>query len=251
MKQVTGAIMQPHFCPWLGYIALYKHMDIFIYYDDVMNTNSPTWYSRNRIPNPKSPNNESYINAYITNERKRPINQVEVDLLKTSQNAINKIKDIYHRDSIERQFFIDMFYDIPYMCSRIGKGIGILSEVDKYIFESILKYLGIDNKDILLSSDIDYHSPNRVNNLLNLCSTTGIMEYCTGGASRDYMINEGGVNLLKINNIDTYIWSFDELEYHSVTGIPHKRFSIIDAIISIRKNGVLDLLNILNLEKLS
>ena len=68
------AIMQPYFCPYLGYFQLVNAVDKFVFYDDVQFTKND-WRNRNKV---KTKNGAEWITIPVGGGTARLINEVEI-----------------------------------------------------------------------------------------------------------------------------------------------------------------------------
>lgn len=181
---MTLAIMQPYFCPYIGYFQLMAAVDTFVIYDNIQFTKKG-WINRNRI----------LVNGkdeYITLTLKKDsdylnINQryLSVDFDKDKIKLLNKIKGVYQKapNFEEAYSILNEIFDFQ------------SNNLFDFIFNSILvwrNYLGIDNK-IIKSSDLGF-------DIENYKGEEKVLEICKHLKIDVYVNSIGGIELYKINN---------------------------------------------------
>ncbi|MGE4472023.1 MAG: WbqC family protein [Sulfuricurvum sp.] len=91
------AIMQPYFFPYLGYIQLIAHCDLFVFFD-VVQYNQKSWMSRNRILHPDQKQGFQYINVPVKKQTKGTyIKDTYIDNTQNWQEKIRGQLSIYKK----------------------------------------------------------------------------------------------------------------------------------------------------------
>ncbi len=162
------AIMQPYFCPYLGYFQLVAAVDLFIFYDDVTFIRGG-WINRNKI---MSNGKEFLFTIPIADASSyRLIKDTEVNRkVKDIGKLLNNIKMSYARAAC----FKDVFPVVEDIFLRNQRTI---SEMAIDSVTAFSRYLGIDTQ-FKVSSEQGYsRSDDRVQNLLNILKTEGSNHY--------------------------------------------------------------------------
>lgn len=160
------AIMQPYFCPYIGYFQLVKAVDTFIFYDDV-NYIKNGWINRNRI----LLNGEAH---YITIHQKgasphKLINEIEIidnrrKLQKTISAAYGKAP-----------YFKEAW---PLIETILEFETNKISELAEYSVIQTCHYLGVDTRFELGSKSYGQTADlKKEKRLIAICHMNGAREY--------------------------------------------------------------------------
>lgn len=169
------AIMQPYFCPYIGYFQLVDSVDTFVFYDDVQ-----------------------YIKGgYINRNALRDDNKFTIPVSRTDVKSMKKINEV--KVNWENRFFkkfsktLDSLYKNSKNYKEVIAIINKLFEsrpesISELACESIKvfsRYLGIQTK-FLKSSDIPYQRTNdRAINLINICKSLSCNHYINAIGGRE------------------------------------------------------------------
>ena len=144
------AIMAPTFLPWLGYFDMINKSDVFVYLDNVQ-FNKRSWQQRNRIPV-----NEQYFWLTIPVKSKgkynQLINQVEIDY---SKDPFEKIVKILKHNYSRCKYYSEI---IEILEKIFKKKILYLSELNILLIQEICKFLKIEGKKFIKSSNLNISS---------------------------------------------------------------------------------------------
>lgn len=169
---MIAGIMQPYFFPYLGYISLIKHTDIFILFDTVQYIRHG-WIERNRIL--KQNEGWLYIKVpLIKSGRDTLIKDIQINNLENWKSKILSQLQIYKKIApyysevikLVNEVFQDDFYDIVHL--------------NKKTLENICNYLGIDRKlEIYSEMNLKIEPVNEPDEwALNICKALGnVNEY--------------------------------------------------------------------------
>ena len=190
------SVIQPSYVPWLGYIYMIKHSDIFIYYDTVQ-YDKGGWRNRNKV---LCNHNIKWLTLSLnkkimtSNLSERHLNQIE--LKDNSQFAQNKniLNNYYKNLGVLNKIYPDSLSKSIMLCDSLVEHNNI-----------ILDYLNIKTR-ILRASEINYqhvnYGDNKNTNLLNLLKTVGATQYVSGLSAKTYM----DLNLFEQYNIEV-LWN--------------------------------------------
>ena len=143
-------IMQPYFMPYLGYFALIKHTDAFVFFDTPQYIKRG-WVNRNRIIHQQE--NFNYINIPL---KKAPQETAIKDMLiDDSQDWKKKIfaqLEIYKKKSPYYEDVINLLHE------TLDKEYKTIGEINIAATIAVCKYLGID-KPFYIYSEMDLNIP--------------------------------------------------------------------------------------------
>lgn len=173
------AIMQPYFCPYIGYWQLINAVDIFVLYDNIQ-FEKQGWMRRNRI---LVNGQEKLFTIPIMKDsdyldvRERRLSD---DYLVEAEKILRMISASYKKAP-----FYETAYPVIEQCflNRESKNLF------EYIYQSIKKicsYLGIETK-IIISSQIEMNH--------DLKNKYRVMEICHKLQADSYINPSGGVDL--------------------------------------------------------
>jgi hypothetical protein len=162
------AIMQPYFCPYLGYFQLVASVDKFIFYDDV-NFIKGGWINRNKIIS----NNQEFLFAIplVDASSFRLIKDTQVNWKsKEAGKLVTNIKHSYAK----APFFNEVFPIVEQIFDNKPETISRLA-IDSIV--SFSKYLGIPT-EFKVSSEGEYEKTgDRVLNLVDIIKKEGATHY--------------------------------------------------------------------------
>lgn len=187
---IVCAIHQPNFFPWLGYFDKIKRSDVFVFLDDIQNTNSGRSYvNRTKL-------NCNGQEKWYTCPINRPsgiikINEVEFSSNEWDQKFLEVLTNYYRKHPNFKKTIVlisDLVTKKEYMN---------LSELNKDIIIHFSDYFGYKTQFISKSSlEIDSKSTQM---LIDICKVVGSDTYlCGGGASGyqdDDLFKASGINL--------------------------------------------------------
>ncbi|WP_209389455.1 WbqC family protein [Chryseobacterium sp. RR2-3-20] len=160
------AIMQPYFMPYIGYISLIKHVDLFILFDPVQFI-THGWIERNRILK----QNEGWLYIQVplikNNSRHTKIKNCLIDNTKDWKSKIKSQLQPYKK--IAPHYYKVMAL-IDSIFSRTYEDIVTLNKIS---LEEICKYLGFP-KELPVFSDmgLNIEEPQAADEwALNICKT--------------------------------------------------------------------------------
>ncbi len=166
------AIMQPYFAPYIGYISLIKHSDLFVLFDSVQFIRHG-WIERNRVLK----QNDGWL-------------YIQVPIEKFSRETL--IKDVViNIDSDWRNKILAQLVPYKKYAPHYYKVINILNEVfekeftsivklNKALLEAVITYLGFyKNLPIFSEMDLNIEEPKAPDEwALNICKAIGnVTEY--------------------------------------------------------------------------
>lgn len=210
------AIMQPYFCPYIGYFQLINTVDKFIIYDDVQYIKRG-WINRN----------------YILVNGKRNLFTLSVSGASQSKN-INQLK--LHSNKEKRKLVKTLkhaYSNVPYFdeVNPLFKKIILNDEMDlvsyiEFSLKQINKYLNIDTK-LLLSSNINKNDNLKgQNKILNICKNLNAKHYINPiGGKKIYSKKKFKANNIKLNFLKS-----KDIKYKQFDNTFVPKLSIIDVL---------------------
>lgn len=173
-------IMQPYFMPYIGYISLIKHTNMFILFDTVQFIRHG-WIERNRILKPSG--EWQYIQVpLIKNDGRDTI--IKDVLINNKENWKNKILAQLQHYKKRAPFY---FKTIKLLNEIFAEDYNDIVKLNQYSLTKVCEYLGIEKEIKIFSEmnlDITANEPDEW--ALNICKAIkGADEYWnpTGGMS--------------------------------------------------------------------
>jgi len=232
MNNLTVAIHQPNFFPWLGYFDKIVRADVFVLLDDVQFPKTGgSWLNRVKFLISGTPN---WVTAGIDRNYSgtRNINEMHFQASNPwREKSFRSIENSYKKHPFYQEN-IQLFSDI-----LMNPESNIAAYNINAIF-SLSNYLGIDTDKFLQSSKVDFKTAS--NELLcDLTSYAGGTVYMCGGGADGYqdeaVFTERGIQLLYQSFKHPVYPQKGQEEF--VPGL-----SIIDALMNIGAKGVAELL---------
>ncbi len=222
-------IMQPYYCPYIGYWQLMNAVDEFVVYDNIKYTKRG-WINRNRfLQNGKD--------AFFTINLKK-----DSDFLDIKDRILSNVFDKKRRFNL----FEASYRKAPYFKEIISFFESILfydqTNLFKYIYHSIkeiCKFLNIETR-LIISSEINIDH--------NLKSQDKVLAICQNLGATEYINPIGG---LELYSKETFHHQGIELKFIKSKSIEYKQFdnefvpwlSIIDLMMFNSKEDISKLLN--------
>lgn len=175
MKKV--AIVQSNYIPWKGYFDMIASVDEFILYDDVQYTRRD-WRNRNQI---KTPQGLKWITVPVRVKGKyqQAIRETEIAGTKWMRKHWLALCANYCQTPFFRE--VSQCIEPCYDC----QGYRYLYELNHVLIKAVCSYLGIKTK---ISRSWDYSlSGGQSEQLADLCTQAGGLEYVSGPRARSYL----------------------------------------------------------------
>ena len=135
------ALMQPYFFPYIGYYAVMKHVDYYVYFDTAQYIKGG-WINRNRILKPDG-KDWQYITIPIKKHSTATnINDIYVDLDSTVMNRILNQLAHYKKNAPYYENVIDI---VKKSLQRSKK----ISEINIFADKMVCSYLGIWHRQLM------------------------------------------------------------------------------------------------------
>ena len=173
------AIMQPSFIPWPGWFSLLIDSDYFIILDDVQ-FSKQSWHQRNYLKNPKGELNLLTLPVQTKNKNKPLINEVQLANTFHTEKILRTISQNYSKSPYYKKVFKVIEENLKKNHNNL------ILNINLNIIYAIIDYLKIENKKILLSSEI-HNSGKRGEYVANICNEIGANHYLSPYGSYDYL----------------------------------------------------------------
>lgn len=193
-------IMQPYFMPYLGYFQLMNYVDKYVVYDDV-NFIKGGWINRN--------------NLIVSGEKK----MFTIKLDKASPNKlINEIDIKDNFADLEKTLKFN-YAKAPYFNDVMELFGSIVSFEDRNLsnfiansFKLILKYIGNETTEIIMSSSLDKdNSLKGKDKVISICKILGADQYVNAiGGQELYDKNEFAQNGIDLKFIETQLKEYGQ-----------------------------------------
>jgi len=222
-------IMQPYYCPYIGYWQLMNAVDEFVVYDNIKYTKRG-WINRNRFL-------QNGNDAFFTINLKKDSDFLDIKD-RIISNTFDKKKMLH--------LFEVSYRKAPFFNETISlfKSILFYDETNlfKYIYHSIkkiCKFLGIETK-LIISSEIDINH--------NLKSQDKVLAICNNLGATEYINTIGG---LELYSKETFNKQGIELKFIKSKPIEYTQFknefipwlSVIDVMMFNSKEDIYKFLN--------
>jgi hypothetical protein len=173
---VKVAIHQPHYLPWLGYLAKWAAADLFVFLDTVQYEKSG-WQNRNRI---KTRDGARWLTVPVRARLGTPIRAVQVDENQPWQRRhLGTIEQAYGRTRAYGRFVADLqaFYEKPW--DRLAP-LAVASAM------WLARAVGITTP-VRLASELPVKAVDATDRLVAICQAVGATVYLAGRDGATYM----------------------------------------------------------------
>ena len=220
---MTLGIMQPYFLPYIGYLALIKHTDVFVLLDDVQYIRHG-WINRNRVLHPDT--GWQYVKVPLAKHgREARIRDVEIaNDQKWRQRLLGQLG---HYMKIAR-FFDDTMAVVE---SAISRETDSVVELNRSTLRAVCDYLGIGTEIVVFSeSGVRIAEPGAPGDWALLIS-----EAWLGSGPRAYWNPVRGRDLFdrgkyEDKGVDLKFFEMEIPEYDQGGRVFESRLSVVDAM---------------------
>lgn len=193
-------ILQPHYIPYSGTLALINECDTFVIYDDIQFSHQ-SWQHRNRIRNQ---NDAMWLTVPVIRKEGQLINEVMIDNTKNwNETHWKSIKQSYSRTPYFNRYssFEDIYKE------RWNK----LIDLDIVLMGELAAYSKIKMPHLEKSSSIPT-SGSKVDRLIPILKAVNADVFIEGIGGKNY-IDEIGINQFKENGIDLMWFEYQHPVY--------------------------------------
>ena len=172
----TVAIHQPHYMPWLGYLAKWAAADVFVVLDTVQYEKNG-WQNRNRI---KTRGGSRWLTVPVHASLGTPITGVTVDGAQAWRERHRRAIELAYADAPHFKRYrdtLECFYDVPW--SRLAP-LALASA------EWLARAIGV-SAPVYLASTLGVTTTDPSERLVALCAAVGADTYLAGRDSLRYM----------------------------------------------------------------
>lgn len=228
------AIMQPYFFPYIGYYALIKYTDYFVFFDTPQYIRKG-WINRNRILDGNQ--GWTYITIPITKaHRTTPINQIKIDYNQLWKQKILGQLTVYKKKA---PFYNDIYNLVVDILSKDHKNI---YEVCIESIQATCKYLGLGlNFDIFSEMNLEIEESIKEADdwALYISKKLGYNIYVNLPGGKEFFHKEK----YKENNITLEFLKIYLKPYLQYIGHFESGLSIIDVMMFCRPDEILNMLD--------
>ena len=227
---MRAVILQPGYCPWIGYFDQMNRADVFVIYDDIQ-FDKNGWRKRNRI---KTAQGIQWITVPVLTKGKEFI-LVKDMLINNDMNWQDKhlktIKQNYSRAAYFKDY-VALFEDI-------------YARDWKYLIDLDMEFINAFNKELGIGTTIKFASElgirgGKIERLINICHLFKATEFLEGSAGRDYIDD----NMFTQAGIKIQYQDYKHPVYRQLYGAFIPYLSIIDLLFNEGKNSLNILSNI-------
>jgi hypothetical protein len=170
------AIHQPHYLPWLGYLAKWAEADLLVFLDTVQ-YEKHGWQNRNRINTRQGPR---WLTVPVRARRALSIAEVEIDVRQAwARRHLRAIQHAYARADYLDDYAgaLERFYEQPW--TRLA-AVAVASAC------WLARAVGITTP-VRMASELPASAPDATGRLVALCRGVGATVYLAGRDGARYM----------------------------------------------------------------
>jgi hypothetical protein len=214
---MTLGIMQPYLFPYIGYFQLVKHVDKFVFYDDV-NFIKQGWINRNRILLNRQP---SFFTIPVKNISSfEKICNTEIDL-RSFQHWRTKFFKTLQDNYRSAPYYDDVLKIVRQVLFMDTSSIGEMAKQSVLLMAS---YIGVET--LFVSTSSIYRND-------GLRAQSRVLDICLSEKANRYINVSGGVELYNENDfrnsgVDLFFIKSNDIEYKQGNHQFHPWLSIID-----------------------
>jgi len=178
-EEITAAIHQPNYIPWLGYFFKIAHADKFVFLDNVVYPDA-SFINRNSIKTPSGP---AWLTIPVIRSGRsgQLIGEVEMDCVKRwAGRHLATLRSNYGRAPYFKETFALLE---PHYRSRSADR-GSLAEFNIGLICSIAAHLGL-NAQLMRASELSV-SGHKTDLNLDICRAIGARTYLAGTGAKSY-----------------------------------------------------------------
>ncbi len=198
--------MQPTFLPWIGYLAMFEYVDIFVFLDSVQFAKR-SWQQRNQIKTASGP---QWLTMPVKSKglRDQPIIDVQIE---TEANPQAKILNAIKTNYSSAPFFNEYFpaFERVFLSEATN-----LCELNIQVIRWLLQSFGVQEKKWVRSSNFDFQGA-KADLMVNICNHFGAKVYLSALGSKEY--NEQSTAFTE-NGIKIVYHQFQHPTYHQAFG---------------------------------
>lgn len=225
------AIMQPTFCPWLGYFDLIDRVDAFVYLDDVQ-LSRQSFQTRNRIKGTSpQPRWLSVPHEHGTPLVDRLIASTPIVDPNGAGNRVANVLASFYRGS-------PWLAEVDDLLRRAFASQQMLGALNIAIINGVCEYLGIDTRRVL-STDLGVEE-RRSGKVMGILNNLAWGTYVAVPGAVDYMVSDGVFEPLGDRVL---VQSFETVAYHQRgEGDFTSHMSILDALLEVGPESTLEVI---------
>ena len=231
------AVMQPYFCPYIGYFSLIKHTDEFILFDIVQFIRHG-WIERNRVL--KQTGGTVYIQVpLVKHSRDTLIKDIQIRNTEDWKSKIRAQLSFYKKGNRYYKSVIEVIESV------FKNEYANIVQLNKDMLIAICKYLNIDSKiQIFSEMNLKIEKAQEPDEwALNICKTYGADEYWNPPGGKTFFDK----TKYKDSNIELKFQQLKMPEYKQMTSNFEAGLSIIDVMMFNSPKNISNMLNDYNL----
>lgn len=222
---LTVAIHQPNYLPWIGYFQKIHRCDVFVFLDTVEYT-SNSWINRNKI---KTPDGWTWLTVPVHGS-----NGSIADMVIANDSWRNS-----HEKSLQQNYgkaaHFDEINDL--FVQTYAKPWESLCELNIHLVRKLANRIGLECRFVRSSElDVDASSSERI---VRLCTELGADRYFSGTGARSYNDH----TQFETADITLEYQSIEHPQYEQRFGDFVSKLSIVDALMNVGVDGTSDLLH--------
>ena len=242
MADITCAIMQPTYWPWLGYLDMIDQVDVFVFLDTVQ-LSRQSWMTRNRIMTLQG---VQWLSIPISHDNGLKATTVGTAMVRDDlgwrQKHYRSIQQAYARAPFGKSF--DPWLDALYQPKKISPTEQRLMPFTAQIITDVVAKSGIRTpirfaSDVLPNDDAealseDHDDESKQRRLVDLCRALGATRYLSPIGAAGYIQANRPGGLLAKEGIEVIYHHYEPQPYtqiRSKTFVPY--MACVDALMNI------------------
>ena len=179
--ELSVAIHQPNFLPWVGYFDKVGRVDTFVLFDDVQLPQGKSYCSRVKI---KGSNGPQWLTVPVKKSSGALILEVEVVNNGWARKHVRTIEQVYGKAPYFEKFW-------PQIRHVISQDWALLADLNCALIETISRLVGIETA-FVRSSSFDHGAVSADERILEILKSTNASKYVSGegAGSKRYVQGE-------------------------------------------------------------
>jgi hypothetical protein len=233
-KEVTVAIHQPNYIPWLGYFYKISRVHKFVFLDMVPAPDKGGFVNRNSI---RTQTGAAWLTIPVLRSGRfgQPISQIKTD---NSSDWARRHLTTLRTNYRKAPYFRDVFDLLQPIYEHVSGEHSLLAEFNIVLIRTIAYFLGLE-PEWLRASALPA-SGHKTDLVASVCLSTGATVYLAGSGARSYQDDQ---TLISAGITPTYS-CFTQKSYPQRFGEFIANLSIVDVLMNCGYDGTRQLLNL-------
>ena len=177
---LSCAICQPHYLPWIGYLEMIDRVDVFVFLDDVQFVKRE-WKNRNKIRKTADGEDTKWLTVPIVKQSQKSL--IKDAMISNESDWVHQHLQSIQRVYANTPYFKEYYTPVKNLieCHREDT----LANLNIALITYLCKELEVNTK-LIRSSDLKVNGKKEVK-LLNVCKALGSDLYLANNATGEYV----------------------------------------------------------------